>query len=644
MAVEQDYGAGKLKLPISGVFRIVMPYVKSLFLEQLRGIWFIVIYLILFQVVLLKLPIVYSVMIGVGVCVVLVGLMMFMEGLRLGLMPFSEAIGTHLPRRAPLPLMLLFAFLLGGLATFAEPAIEVLKRAGSSLKPDDAPLLYSILNDFANQLVACVGTGVGLAVMLGLLRFLYGWSLKILITPTVLGLLAMTCWMHSVDALKPVLGLAWDCGAVTTGPVTVPLVLALGIGVSRMVARDDAGGQGFGIVTLASLFPIVAVMCLGLFHYLADDYIGRPNYKPSAVIAAASESVAEEAAEEDLEAQAEDEYRLDAFTKGDLDYATSEGKIRGRYTLEYDGGDWVLEDGVIKRRGASLVYRKKAASFVATEGKKSWDSSLTVGSQIWDAFLTSARAIPPLIGFLLLTLLLLRQRLPHADEISVGIGFAIVGMMLFTLGLAFGLTPLGGQLGSNIPAAFTRISPWNLGGFQGPLYDAVTGKIVAIVFGFFLGYGATLAEPALNALGATVEKITTGAFRKSLLMQAVAIGVGSGIALGVTMIAYNLPLAWLLVPPYLILIVLTWMSNEQFVNFGWDSAGVTTGPITVPLVLAMGLGIGGNIPGVVGGFGILSLASVGPIISVLIVGMVVRKTSGVQEDDLQADRGLGHAA
>lgn len=64
MAVEQDYGAGKLKLPISGVLRIVMPYVKSLFLEQLRGIWFIVLYLILFQVVLLKLPIVYSVMIG----------------------------------------------------------------------------------------------------------------------------------------------------------------------------------------------------------------------------------------------------------------------------------------------------------------------------------------------------------------------------------------------------------------------------------------------------------------------------------------------------------------------------------------------------------------------------------------------------
>ncbi|MFT5170670.1 MAG: hypothetical protein ACI9BD_000439, partial [Candidatus Marinamargulisbacteria bacterium] len=90
---------------------------------------------------------------------------------------------------------------------------------------------------------------------------------------------------------------------------------------------------------------------------------------------------------------------------------------------------------------------------------------------------------------------------------------------------------------------------------------------------------------------------------------------------------YNLPLEYFLLPPYLLLIFLTIFSSEQFVNFGWDSAGVTTGPITVPLVLAMGLGIGANVPGVTDGFGVLSLASVGPIISVLTVGLIVSKTS-----------------
>ena len=75
----------------------------------------------------------------------------------------------------------------------------------------------------------------------------------------------------------------------------------------------------------------------------------------------------------------------------------------------------------------------------------------------------------------------------------------------------------------------------------------------------------------------------------------------------------------------MVLIILTIISSEDFVNFGWDSAGVTTGPITVPLVLAMGLGVGSNIPGVTDGFGVLSLASVMPIISVLTVGLLVKK-------------------
>ncbi|MEQ8691694.1 MAG: DUF1538 family protein, partial [Pseudomonadales bacterium] len=89
--------------------------------------------------------------------------------------------------------------------------------------------------------------------------------------------------------------------------------------------------------------------------------------------------------------------------------------------------------------------------------------------------------------------------------------------------------------------------------------------------------------------------------------------------------AYNLPLFWMLLPPYLVVIVLTWISPHSFVNFGWDSAGVTTGPITVPLVLAMGLGVGANVPGVSDGFGILALASVGPILTVLSVGLYTQR-------------------
>ncbi len=164
------------------------------------------------------------------------------------------------------------------------------------------------------------------------------------------------------------------------------------------------------------------------------------------------------------------------------------------------------------------------------------------------------------------------------------------------------------------------------GAFAPPreLYGNVLGRLVAIVFAFLLGYGATLAEPALNALGMTVEEVTVGAFKKVLLMHAVALGVSLGLAVGIAKIMFDLPIAYLVIPPYLLLILITIVSDEKYINIGWDSAGVTTGPITVPLVLAMGLGVGKEV-GVPEGFGMLSLASIGPILTVLTLGLIVSR-------------------
>ena len=118
-----------------------------------------------------------------------------------------------------------FWFFLGAFATFAEPAIGVLRAAGAGVDPTAAPLLWTILNTGAGLLVNCVGVGVGIAVLLGVLRFYKGWSLKPFIYAGVIILSCLTLYMQfSDDRLKHVLGLAWDCGAVTTGPVTVPLV------------------------------------------------------------------------------------------------------------------------------------------------------------------------------------------------------------------------------------------------------------------------------------------------------------------------------------------------------------------------------------------------------------------------------------
>ena len=619
-------------LGVGGVLSIVWRYFREKAVEQFKSVWFIIAYLLVFQAVFLDLPIVYGLTIALGIAIVILGLTFFMEGLRLGLMPFGETIGAILPRNSKLPLIMAFSFLLGIGATFAEPAISVLKKAGSGVSPNDAPLLFSLLNEFSAQLVGSVGIGVGIAVALGILRFFYGWSLKRFIVPLVSTLCLATLYAYFDPVLNPVIGLAWDCGAVTTGPVTVPLVLALGIGVCRIVGDEKAGGSGFGVVTLASLFPVLAVLGLAFFHYAAKDYYGAENYQGDAVAmeASAPEPTAETAVETDPAPELS--FTLEEFERYEaLGYLPDN---LDNYHTRYRGGDMVLEDGRIVHRNVEIILEKKDDSgaietFLERQTQHPWNPDLQLTTELFDAFKMAMQAILPLCGFLFITLLVvLKERLRKGDEIAIGILFAVFGMGLFGLGLTLGLTPLGMQLGSNVPVTFASIVPWGLSGTVPAIFEnPVAGKVVTMLFAFFLGYGATLAEPALNALGETVENVTVGVFKKKLLMQVVAIGVGLGIATGVSQMAFeSVNLTMLLIPPYILLIFLTLISSDEFVNFAWDSAGVTTGPITVPLVLAMGLGIGANIPGVRDGFGILALASVGPIITVLIVGLVVSRS------------------
>jgi hypothetical protein len=165
-----------------------------------------------------------------------------------------------------------------------------------------------------------------------------------------------------------------------------------------------------------------------------------------------------------------------------------------------------------------------------------------------------------------------------------------------------------------------------------PIYPELVGLAIVIGFAFVLGFGSTLAEPALNALGVTVQNLTNGAFKKSMLMYSVASGVAVGIALGIAKLVLGFDLATVLIPLYLLSIVLTIFSTEEFVNVAWDSAGVTTGPVTVPLVLAMGLGLGSAVSAVEG-FGILSLASICPILAVLAMGLAIQYKNRVNQPD-----------
>ena len=529
----------KLKLGGGDVVKVLQPYLSTRFIDQARAVVPLAIYLALFQYIVLQTPVMDASIVAGGLFAVMVGLMMFMEGLKLGLMPFGEVIGNTLPRKLPLAGVLFIAFLLGIGVTFAEPAIGALQVAGSIVDPEKAPYLYTLLNDRGGATVLVVGLGVGLAAVLGTVRFLRGWSLKPLIfmtvTPTLV--LSVIAWNH--PELTKIVGLAWDAGAVTTGPVTVPLVLALGVGVASAAGKGaDSSLSGFGIVTLASIFPILGVLCLSFYTAY--------TVPPETIIAAAAEI--------------------------------------------------------------------KLAAEMATSQPEWYEMTP------WAEVILGVRAIVPLVIFLMIVLfVVLREKMKNAFITYYGIIMAVVGMCIFNVGLTYGLAKLGDQSGGLIAGAFTSIDAIS----ASPLYSVSVGVAIAGLFAWVLGLGATLAEPALNALGMTVQNLTNGAFKKSMLMGAVAFGVATGLMLGVLKLIFDFHIMYILIPGYTLGLILTLLSTEEFVNVGWDSAGVTTGPVTVPLVLAMGLGFG-NAMGSTDGFGILATASICPIVAVLTLGLYVQ--------------------
>lgn len=541
---ELPYRAPKLQLRPVDIHRLLTPYISIRLINQMKAVIPLAVYLVLFQMLILRQTVLEHWTITLGLIAVIIGLMIFLEGLKLGLMPFGETIGNNLPKKSTLPVVLLIAFLLGIGVTFAEPAIGALQAVGSVVNVVRAPYLYTLLNDWTGVLVLCVGIGVGLAAVLGTLRFLNDWSLKPMIYMALVPTIGLTVYCMFDPELSKIIGLAWDCGAVTTGPVTVPLVLSLGIGIAAAGGRGSSSLSGFGIVTLASLFPILAVLLLAIYVSFAVT--------PEAVILAAQSAA-----------------------------------------LATTVPAWYEQTPMVEIIGG-------------------------------------VRAIVPLVIFLFLVLkFVLREKLHDAGIVFYGLVLAVLGMIIFSVGLTYGLAKLGGQSGSFVPAAFAQLDSVK----DSPLYIFAVGVPIALAFAWFLGLGATLAEPALNALGQTVENLTNGAFKKSMLMYAVSIGVAFGIATGIFKIVYDIPIAYLIIPGYLLGVALTMISSEEFVNVAWDSAGVTTGPITVPLVLAMGLGFG-NAVDAIEGFGILSMASIGPILSVLITGIWVRRKAKRAEGEL----------
>ncbi|MFP4582553.1 MAG: DUF1538 family protein [Desulfococcaceae bacterium] len=232
--------------------------------SSLKDLLPIIVVIAFFQAVVLRRPLPDVGEVAFGGVLVVLGLMLFVEGLEMGLFPIGETMARALARKGSLFWLLAFAFLLGFSTTVAEPALiavsaEAAKIAGAQGLIDAEA---ASLNQYALGLRLSVAVSVGLAILVGVLRILRGWPVHYLI----IGGYAMVMFV-TLFAPKEIVGIAYDAGGVTTSTVTVPLVAALGVGLASIIRGRSPLLDGFGLIAFASLLPMIFVMGYGLIVF-----------------------------------------------------------------------------------------------------------------------------------------------------------------------------------------------------------------------------------------------------------------------------------------------------------------------------------------------------------------------------------------
>ena len=225
--------------------------------------------------------------------------------------------------------------------------------------------------------------------------------------------------------------------------------------------------------------------------------------------------------------------------------------------------------------------------------------------------------MPILVIVAFFQIVVIRQPVDNLGSMALGFVFVLLGLAIFVRGLDMALFPLGETLANAL---------------------ATKGSLpLLIVFAFGLGFGTTVAEPALIAVGeeaaavlAAAGVIATDPASQSQyadsLRYTVAVSVGASLVIGVWRILKGWPIQWFMIGGYVIVVLLTPLAPREIVGIAYDSGGVTTSTITVPLVTSLGVGLARAIKGrnpMVDGFGLIALASLMPIIFVLIFGLVV---------------------
>lgn len=235
-----------------------------------------------------------------------------------------------------------------------------------------------------------------------------------------------------------------------------------------------------------------------------------------------------------------------------------------------------------------------------------------------------------ILGF---QLLVIRKPIPHIKQVGFGFIYVLIGLALFLLGLEKALFPLGKMMAEQLTAPeFIQAGETVLTSIHWSDYKWV------YVFAAAIGFSTTIAEPSLIAVAIKAEEVSGGAINANSLRISVAIGVAIGIALGSYRIVVGHPIHYYIIAGYVVVVIQTFFCPKLIVPLAYDSGGVTTSTVTVPLVAALGLGLASTIPGrspLIDGFGLIAFASLFPIIAVMAYAQITEAKARRVEKKLE---------
>jgi hypothetical protein len=223
---------------------------------------------------------------------------------------------------------------------------------------------------------------------------------------------------------------------------------------------------------------------------------------------------------------------------------------------------------------------------------------------------------PILIVIFFFQYAIIKKQVPHLPRIVVGIGMVILGLYAFIIGLEMGLFPIGESIANDLTSQ--------------------DNNLLIYLFGFMIGFSTTMAEPALLAIAIKVQDISDGVIKQNILRTVVALGVAIGIALGAYRLVQGDPIHYYIIAGYILVIILTYFAPKHIIPIAYDTGGVTTSTVTVPLVAALGIGLATNIEGrnpLIDGFGLIAFASLFPMLTVMGYGIYAEyKTNKIKKE------------